>query len=226
MSPALLEQVYPDRPAKGFPEHLAADSKAAVVDCFDANTVSIEEVTKSLIKNGGCILRNAVSPDDLAVIESDVRPWIEKDAEWKGDFFPKQTRRVMGLVEKSQTFTEQIPGNPVYRGVCNALLTSVHESWLGQKLETSVSKPQLNNTIVFSIGPGARRQELHRDCMNWHNEPTALASHEDYTVGRDAAIGFFVAGKRTTKANGATRFIPRSHLWGNSFRSSLLSDRT
>jgi ectoine hydroxylase-related dioxygenase (phytanoyl-CoA dioxygenase family) len=119
----------------------------------------------------------------------------------------------MGLVEKSKTFTETIPGNRLFRDVCDVLLTKTHQSWLGQKLETSVSKPQLNNTIVFSIGPGARRQELHRDDMNWHNELPALASHEDYTIGRDIDIGFFVAGKKTTKANGATRFIPRSHLW-------------
>jgi len=32
-------------------------------------------------------------------------------------------------------------------------------------------------------------------------------------MGRDAGIGFFVAGKKTTKQNGATRFIPGSHLW-------------
>lgn len=119
----------------------------------------------------------------------------------------------MGLVGKSKIFTECIPGNKLYRDVCDELLSSTHESWLGQKVETSISRPQLNNTIVFSIAPGAKRQELHRDDMNWHNELPGLDSHEDYKIGRDIDIGFFVAGKRTTKANGATRFIPRSHLW-------------
>ncbi|KAF2792441.1 phytanoyl-dioxygenase family protein [Melanomma pulvis-pyrius CBS 109.77] len=212
MSPSRTKTPPPDRPAK-FPKNLADDSKATKVDSFDARTVSAADVTSSLIKNGGCVLRNVVSVTDLALIEKDIRPWIEKDRPWAGDFFPPETRRVMGLVEKSQVFTERIPGNQLFREVCDTLLTSVHESWLGQKLEASVSRPQLNNTIVFSIGPGARRQELHRDDMNWHNELPTLASHEDYEVGRDAAIGFFVAGKKTTKANGATRFIPRSHLW-------------
>ncbi|RAH71416.1 phytanoyl-CoA dioxygenase family protein [Aspergillus aculeatinus CBS 121060] len=178
-----------------------------------SDTVTAAEVVASLIKNGGCVVRGILNFEQLALIEKDVRPWIEKDRPWVGEFFPPETRRVMGLVEKSKLFTELIPGNRLYRDVCDILLTSTHKSWLGQKLETSVSHPQLNNTIVFSIGPGARRQELHRDDMMFHNELTELASHADYKIGRDTNIGFFVAGKETTRANGATRFIPRSHLW-------------
>ena len=37
-----------------------------------------------------------------------------------------------------------------------------------------------------------------------------MAEHE---LGRDAGIGLFVAGKKCTRQNGATRFIPGSHLW-------------
>lgn len=37
-----------------------------------------------------------------------------------------------------------------------------------------------------------------------------MATHP---IGRDAGIGLFVAGKKTTRHNGATRFIPGSHLW-------------
>ncbi|KAJ5377263.1 uncharacterized protein N7496_004672 [Penicillium cataractarum] len=213
MSQAQTPMTAPDAPTSDFPKHLAEDSKAAVIDAFDASTVTAPELVASLIKNGGCVVRGILNTDQLALIENDIRPWIEKDCPWKGDFFPPETRRVMGLVEKSKIFTDLIPGNRLYRDVCDTLLTSTHESWLGQTLETSVSKPQLNNTIVFSIGPGARRQELHRDDMIFHNELAELASHEDYTIGRDTNIGFFVAGKKTTKANGATRFIPRSHLW-------------
>ena len=32
-------------------------------------------------------------------------------------------------------------------------------------------------------------------------------------MGRDYGIGLFVAGTRSTRHNGATRFIPGSHLW-------------
>ncbi|KAH9214097.1 phytanoyl-CoA dioxygenase family protein [Leptodontidium sp. 2 PMI_412] len=216
MSPSRLDASLPDAPADGFSAKLAADSKAAVIDDFQANSVTTSEVVSSLIKNGGCIIRNILDAGTLATIESDVRPWIPKDQPWTGEFFPPETRRVMGLVEKSKIFTDSIPGNKLYRDVCDELLTSWHESYHGQKLMKSESKPQLNNTIVFSIAPGAKRQELHRDDMNIHNKLEALSSHEDYKMGRDCTIGFFIAGKKTTKANGATRFIPRSHLWATS----------
>jgi len=215
MSPSRLEEALPDKPADGFPKHLSEDSKAAVVDAFDASTVTADAVVESLIRTGGCILRNVVNKDDLAEIERDVRPYIMKDQPWKGDFFPPETRRVTGLVEKSETFTNRVPGNEVYMEVCKQLLSAKHQCYVGQKLEDSVSPPQLNNTIVFSIAPGARRQELHRDDMNWHNATPPITSHKDYKIGRDCAIGFFVAGKKTTKENGATRFIPRSHLWAH-----------
>lgn len=98
------------------------------------------EVIKSLIKNGGCIIRNVLNQDRLALIESDVRPWIEKDGRWEGgDLFPPETRRVLGLVEKSKTFTEQIPGNRLFREVCDTLLTSAHDFWIGQNKETGFS---------------------------------------------------------------------------------------
>ncbi|KAH0845016.1 hypothetical protein AYO21_04062 [Fonsecaea monophora] len=213
MSPSRLEEPLPNAPAGGFPKHLAEDSRAAKVDAFDASSATVDDVVESLIRTGGCIVRNLVSRDDIKNIDADVRPYILKDQPWQGDFFPPETRRVTGLVEKSPTFTRKVLGNELYQEVCNRLISSTHDAWLGQKLERSVAPPQVNNTIVFSIAPGAKRQELHRDDMNYHNELPALASHTDYTIGRDCAVGLFVAGKKTTRANGATRFIPRSHLW-------------
>ena len=88
--------------------------------------------------------------------------------------------------------------------------TKAYLEQVGDKNEVSVSGPQLNNTIVFSIAPGARDQALHRDDVIHHPDHPAVAKHE---LGRDAGIGLFVGGKRTRKENGATRFIPGSHLW-------------
>lgn len=51
---------------------------------------------------------------------------------------------------------------------------------------------------------------LHRDDIIHHTWPPTASTH---TLGRDNGMGFFVAGKRATRANGATRFVPGSHLW-------------
>ena len=41
---------------------------------FPASTATKDEVVDALIVDGGCTIRNFVSPSDLATIESDVRP--------------------------------------------------------------------------------------------------------------------------------------------------------
>ncbi|EED21074.1 phytanoyl-CoA dioxygenase family protein [Talaromyces stipitatus ATCC 10500] len=179
---------------------------------FDPSPSNAQAVINALIKDGGVIIRNLLSQEVLDQIEKDVRPYIEADKPWKGDFFPPETRRVCGLAGKSPTFMKNIVVAPLYQAVCDALLTSTYHSYYGKTLEKSISKPQLNNTIVFSIGPGARNQELHRDDMIHHNLVPAITA-EEYKPGRDTGIGFFIAGKKTTKQNGATRFIPGSHLW-------------
>ena len=187
------------------------------VDQFDCTAApKADEIVASLIRNGGCVLRNFITNvTTLDAIEKDVRPHIQADRPWEGvDFFPPETRRVMGLVGKSRAFVDAIPSNRVYRDVCSRLLSSTNRSWYGYQLYTTVSEPQLSNTIVFSIGPGAKRQELHRDDSIHHNQLPELRSHQNYRIGRDTSVGLFVAGKKTTRANGATRFIPGSHLWG------------
>lgn len=181
------------------------------VDNFSASTVTVDQVVQSLIRNGGCFVRGLLNPEELRTIESDVRPYIEGDREWEGEFFPRETRRVCGLAGKSPTFIKAISSNHIYREVCDILLSDSITAWSGLTTETSISKPQINATTVFSIGPGARAQDLHRDDIIHHNKNVRTTASE-YKYGRDTAIGIFVAGKKTTRQNGATRFVPGSHL--------------
>lgn len=182
------------------------------VESFDEGAVTTEQIVSALSRAGGCIIRHAVSSPNLSLIEKDIRPWLNADKPWEGDFFPIQTRRVNGLAEKSKSFMDNVVCYKPYQDVCSAMLTSTVNNYLGTDMHTSVSRPQLHNTIVFSIGSGASAQPLHRDDMVHHRISTQMCA-EDYQVGQDTAIGFFVGGKKTTRANGATRFIPGSHLW-------------
>ncbi|KAK3997958.1 phytanoyl dioxygenase family [Cladorrhinum sp. PSN332] len=182
------------------------------VEEFTSDPANCGQVVQALIQAGGAVIRSAVPQSTLDIIEKDTRPYINADKPWNGDFFPRETRRVYGLAGKSPEFIKSVVANPLYQAVCNVILKSEFKCWIGQKLETSSSPPQLNNTIVFSISPGARNQELHRDDMIHHNDLKPITADE-YKMGRDTGIGFFVAGKKRTKANGATRFVPGSHLW-------------
>ncbi|EXJ86336.1 hypothetical protein A1O3_03287 [Capronia epimyces CBS 606.96] len=198
--------------SKFVPDDQPKSSKSPVppVYEFDARTCTATDLVEALKVSGGVVVRNMLKPEEVAQIDADVRPWLDQDVPWNGDFFPPETRRAFGLVGKSKTFATRLVGHELWLEVVDALLTSEVSSWVGDKNEASVSKPQLNNTIVFSIGPGARDQSLHRDDLIHHCQHRSVAHHE---MGRDSGIGLFVAGKKTTKANGATRFIPGSHLW-------------
>lgn len=61
----------------------------------------------------------------------------------------------------------------------------------------------------FTYGPSVniKRTRIH------HNYVSKDITPDQWTFSREAGIGWFVAGKKTTRANGATRYIPGSHLW-------------
>ncbi|CZR63218.1 uncharacterized protein PAC_13115, partial [Phialocephala subalpina] len=48
-----------------------------------------------------------------------------------------------------------------------------------------------------------------------HTIPSQLLASE-YDIHKEIEIGYFVASKKTIRGNGATRFIPGSHLWSPS----------
>lgn len=183
------------------------------VQIFDAATADIDDIVAAMIEAGGCIIRNTTSAAALAEIETVIRPYIQIDGDWNGDFFPKETKRVMGLIGKSPSYVKHVVQNEIALSVANRFLTSTYKCWVGNELKTFISKPQLNNTITFSIAPGARDQELHRDDMIHHNLNVKRRKATEYKIGDDCGVGFFIAGKKSTMKNGATRFIPGSHLW-------------
>lgn len=188
------------------------DRPLPTVEVFDSTSVTDDQIISALIKAGGCIIRGAISSTALETIERDTRPEIDSGVEFKGSFFPSQTRRVNGLASKSKVFLDELVNYKPYQNICQKFLSSTQTSWVGEERKTSTSVPQLNNTIIFSIGPGAAAQGLHRDDMIHHNLTRRMDSSE-YKIGQDTGIGFFVGGKKTTRQNGATRFIPGSHLW-------------
>lgn len=181
------------------------------VDDFDASTATVEQIVQSMVRNGGVVVRHMITPEEAGAIEKDVRPYLGHDESWEPDFWPRETRRVCGLAGKSSLFIEKIASHPLYEEVANRFLLTRSKFWTGKKHTENTSYPQLNNTLVFSIGPGAKHQDLHRDDMIHHKMLPEITA-DQYTFDRETAIGLFIAGKKTTKANGATRFVPRSHL--------------
>jgi ectoine hydroxylase-related dioxygenase (phytanoyl-CoA dioxygenase family) len=105
--------------------------------------------------------------------------------------------------------------HPLYQAIGDHFLTTRNSFWWGNKWKESVSKPQAHTGAAMYIGPGATAQPLHRDDYLHHNVHTEASPpwNDERDMNRESAVGLFVAGTNTSKANGATRFIPGSHLW-------------
>jgi ectoine hydroxylase-related dioxygenase (phytanoyl-CoA dioxygenase family) len=178
---------------------------------FDASSTSSSELVAAICREGGVIVRNFASQSTLTALKQEVQPYLDADEGYDGEFFSKDTRKAQGLAARSPTFCKDILANDLWRGVYDAFLITKTKSWTGKNLHECVSRPQLSSSAVIAIHPGGKAQPLHRDDMVHHvNSPAVTA--DDYQIGRDTSVGLFVAGSKTTKKNGATRFQPRSHL--------------
>jgi hypothetical protein len=51
---------------------------------FDAATATVEELVDALKVAGGVVVRNMLTKAEIDQIETDVRPWLEKDKPWEG----------------------------------------------------------------------------------------------------------------------------------------------
>jgi len=98
-----------------------------------------------------------------------------------------------------------------FLAISDAILGEKTGAWWGTHHVESESKAMIGGSIVFCVQPGAADQPLHRDDMQWHQKLPAITP-EQYERGRDVSITLFVAGRRLTKENGATRWCPGSHL--------------
>lgn len=142
-----------------------------------------------------------------------MRPKLNEDRPWEGDFFSKETRRAYQLLG-SPTCAREVIMHPLYQATCDKPLITKNWFWSGNRKTYAVSKPQIMNTVCFSINPEANKQPLHRDDWCYH----VVAEKADVypeDLQRDTGIGWFVAGKDATFENGCTRFIPGSHLWAH-----------
>ncbi|KAF2491490.1 PhyH-domain-containing protein [Lophium mytilinum] len=220
MAPALLRNDSYDL----VPRVSSSSSRCKVnsipkVSVIDLNTYETEEhltddIISSLKVSGGCIIRNMYQQSTLDAMEQEIRPYINatgKATNKREDFVPSSTKLVTGLLSKSRTYALSVAGNKAWRTVCDHFLTStLSNSWHGTQSRTSTSAPQLSTTVTFSISPGTPAQGLHRDDDIYHTQHPASPTHH---LGRDTMLCLFVAGAPCTPANGATRFVPGSHLW-------------
>ncbi|KAF0324220.1 phytanoyl- dioxygenase family protein [Colletotrichum asianum] len=177
------------------------------LEAFD-RSAPLENIVQSLKYNGGVRIKGFLSAQEIAEAERAVRPHVDAASYARSD---DQTKRLARLPEYAPALTQRIITDELYLGVMDKFLSVSHTSWLGRKRFVVTEKPIVAMSSIFEVGPGMHVQDLHRDDSIWYNKLPAIRP-EDYEFGRDSSISFFIAGTDTTRANGATRFVPGSHL--------------
>ena len=116
---------------------------------------------------------------------------IEQDD--PAQFYPGRTRRVVALVSQSPTVRELVLHN---------LSRQLGERHLGANCE----RIQLHVTAALAVGPGARKQILHREEDPFQFFPLP---RPNLILASMWAISDFTA------ENGGTLLVPGSHRWGS-----------
>ncbi|XOV89200.1 MAG: phytanoyl-CoA dioxygenase family protein [Pseudomonadota bacterium] len=153
------------------------------------------EMCEALRQAGCVVIAGVTSPAMRGQLVSELDGWLERapvdtDVD-PAAFYPGHTRRITALISRSET--------------CRALVMDpvLHEL-VGDQLSPNCERYQLHVASALVVGPGARKQVLHRedDVYKFFQVP-----RPDLIVASMWAVTDF------TRENGATQLVPGSHRW-------------
>ena len=155
-----------------------------------------ERVAEALDEAGCVVVTGLLGETERKAIRSELGPYMEKVRVVEDDdptqFYPGRTRRTSALVARSAAVGKLVLDD-CSLGLCDRFLTTNGE--FGYQLHVSAA---------LEIGPGARRQVLHREHDSFtffpHPRPNMI-------VASMWAITDFRADK------GGTLIVPGSHKW-------------
>jgi ectoine hydroxylase-related dioxygenase (phytanoyl-CoA dioxygenase family) len=154
-------------------------------------------LAEALDEAGCAVVTDAFDAARREAIRAELAPHMERarvtEKDDPDEFYPGLTRRVTALLARSRTVTDQLILHPVTKEICDVFL-----------LPNGEFGYQLHVTAALEVGPGARKQVLHReeDSLTFFSLP-----RPNMIVASMWAVSDF----RTD--NGATLVVPGSHKW-------------
>jgi swainsonine biosynthesis dioxygenase SwnH1/2 len=194
------------------PEQFPPGFKPSVSIVELPSDAPIEDILSVLDRDGGIILNDLVSLEELASIEKEIEKYTrgnrEDDEGFFKDLIPEETVLVGALVGKSDTMAK-ICEHPVLEELRREILTDVGARRIEGFGLPYHYDPLLSVSLSMRVNGGCPRQRLHRD------DGTHLIEHESkpYRLQDSSQFSCLIAGVETTQENGATMFIPGSHRW-------------
>ncbi|KAI1643656.1 uncharacterized protein F4817DRAFT_361315 [Daldinia loculata] len=176
---------------------------------------NLQAFINAVEKDGCVIVEGFTTLEALADAQEEVQPYLDASISASGSTVGALnggTATCTRLIGRSKTAREKFFSDPLYQELAEHFIGIESTTWYGDEPQVNKSHPLLSISITMDSRPGCKAQRLHRDDKNHHARHTKT---DKYTQGRDMLIGLFVPGCDTSKANGATRIVPGSHLWGD-----------
>ncbi|KAL8884512.1 MAG: hypothetical protein Q9192_006830 [Flavoplaca navasiana] len=187
-----------------------------------ARRVPVTDVTQAiscLQEDGGVILTGFASTEEVTTVNNDAAPYLAAVAqERSSNGQPRGTIRCHRLFGRSRTAREKWMQRPEVHLILNSFLETTSIPYNDQGNCVIETEPILSSAATMQISPGEKAQDLHRDDFIWQRTHNNTTTGGNYKTASETSLGIIVAGSETTAANGATVFIPKSHLWDHSRR--------
>lgn len=157
----------------------------------------VNEVKEALDEAGCAVVSDLIEPDQRRSIVAELDQYMQAarviEEDDPNEFYPGRTRRVTGLIARSESVTSKLVVHPLTTEVCDRFLLPRGEFGY-----------QLHVTAALEVGPGARQQVLHReeDSFTFFDLP-----RPNLIVGSMWAMTDFRVD------NGATMLVPGSQHW-------------
>ncbi|KAI5476092.1 hypothetical protein MNV49_000410 [Pseudohyphozyma bogoriensis] len=180
------------------------------------STAPLEDIFEVIKRDGGIIISDFLSPEEVADFNAASEPIFatlkstdekaQKLVEMGPDFHASHTTHLRGMLGKLPKQTTTVLQKPLWNAIMHEVLKTTVKAYIGDHLLETNTSHILSLAVGFKVAPGAGNQVLHRD-QTIHSVDAKEGSL--YT----SDLGCLIAGTRSTKANGATRVVPGSHLW-------------
>ncbi|BEI84449.1 hypothetical protein CcaverHIS002_0410530 [Cutaneotrichosporon cavernicola] len=183
--------------------------------CIDAKAPQAE-INALIAKMGAVVLKGLLSKEEVDQMNKDFKPHLDalgpagNKEQWDGSFFPNTSKKVPGLLAKSETYVNSMLLNPVLNGLADHALTRRTKTTMSSpERHWSTCKPQLNVTALLEVNPGGKAQELHRDDAIYHDK---IKGSDVWDPRQEKSILALAALTKVTPENGGTLIVPGSHI--------------
>ena len=161
-----------------------------------AASASADDIAAALTEDGAAIVDALAPASVMDRAAEELQPYIAATGIGRDDFAGRRTRRTGGLIARSETCRDL---------VMNPLVLSA-----AKKMLAHAATFQIHLTQVITIEPDAPAQPIHRD--QW------VFDFFKFPKGFEVQLNTIWAMTDFTAQNGATRVIPKSHLFDDGLK--------